>query len=59
MLIQGEFLDKNQVKVGANTYPAPPSLTFNKPFLPFEEAAQELKPTRATYLVESLTFEAL
>ena len=57
--IQGEFLDKNQVKVGANTYPAPPSLTFNKPFLPFEEAAQELKPIRATYLVESLTFEAL
>ena len=56
--IQGEFLDKNQVKVGANTYPAPPYLAFNKPFLPFEEAAQELKPTRATYLVESLTFEA-
>jgi methylmalonyl-CoA mutase len=56
--IQGEVLDKTQVKVGANAYAAPASLSYNKPLPPFEEAAHELKPTRATYLVESLTLDS-
>ncbi|MDA0315464.1 MAG: methylmalonyl-CoA mutase family protein [Bacteroidetes bacterium] len=56
--IQGELLDKARVKVGANAYAAPSSLTYNKPFSPFKEAAKELKPTRATYLVESLTLDS-
>jgi methylmalonyl-CoA mutase len=56
--IQGEVLDKTQVKVGANAYAAPASLSYNKAVPPFEEAAQELKPTRAAYLVESLTLDA-
>ncbi len=56
--IQGEVLDKTQVKVGANAYAAPASLSYNKPLPPFEEAAHELKPTRAAYLVESLTLDA-
>ena len=55
--IQGELLDKVQVKVGSNAYAAPASLTYNTPFSPFEEAAYELKPTRATYLVESVTLD--
>jgi hypothetical protein len=46
-----------QVKVGANAYAAPTSLTYNTPFSPFEEAAYELKPSRATYLVESVTLD--
>jgi methylmalonyl-CoA mutase len=57
--IQGELLDKTQVKVGANAYAAPASLSYNKPVPPFEEAANELKPTRATYLVESVTLDSL
>jgi methylmalonyl-CoA mutase len=56
--IQGEVLDKARVKVGANSFAAPASLTYNSPFTPFVEAAHELKPTRATYLVESLTLDA-
>lgn len=56
--IQGALLDKTQVKVGANAYAAPASLSFNKSLPPFEEAAHELKPTRAAYLVESLTLDA-
>ena len=56
--IQGALLDKTKVKVGANAYAAPVSLSYNKPLPPFEEAAQELKPTRAAYLVESLTLDA-
>jgi methylmalonyl-CoA mutase len=56
--IQGEVLDKARVKVGANSYTAPTSLTYNTPFAPFEEAAHELKPTRATYLVESVTLDS-
>jgi methylmalonyl-CoA mutase len=56
--IQGEVLDKARVKVGANAYTAPTSLTYNTPFAPFEEAAHELKPTRATYLVESVTLDS-
>lgn len=56
--IQGEVLDKTQVKVGANAYAAPVTLSYNKSLPPFEEAAQELKPTRAAYLVESLTLDA-
>jgi methylmalonyl-CoA mutase len=55
--IQGELLDKAKVKVGANAYVAPSSLTYNTPFFPFEEATHELKPTRATYLVESVTLD--
>ena len=55
--IQGEVLDKARVKVGANSYAAPASLTYNSPFTPFEEGTHELKPTRATYLVESLTLD--
>lgn len=57
--IQGALLDKTQVKVGANAYAAPASLSYNKPLPPFEEAAHELKPTRATYLVESVTLDSL
>jgi methylmalonyl-CoA mutase len=57
--IQGELLDKTQVKVGANAYAAPASLSYNKPVPPFEEAANELKPTRATYLVENVTLDSL
>jgi AcrR family transcriptional regulator len=49
--IQGALLDKTQVKVGANAYAAPAALSYNKPLPPFEEAAHELKPTRAAYLV--------
>ena len=56
--IQGALLDKTQVKVGANAYAAPAALSYNKPLPPFEEAAHELKPTRAAYLVESLTLDA-
>jgi hypothetical protein len=56
--IQGEVLDKARVKVGANSYAAPASLTYNSPFTLFEEAAHELKPTRATYLVESVTLDS-
>ena len=56
--IQGALLDKTQVKVGANAYAAPASLSYNKSVPPFEEAANELKPTRATYLVESVTLDA-
>jgi methylmalonyl-CoA mutase len=56
--IQGAILDKTQVKVGANAYAAPAALSYNKPLPPFEEAAHELKPTRAAYLVESLTLDA-
>jgi methylmalonyl-CoA mutase len=56
--IQGEVLDKARVKVGANAFTAPSSLTYNNPFTPFVEATHELKPTRATYLVESLTLDA-
>jgi methylmalonyl-CoA mutase len=56
--IQRELLDKTRLKVGANAYAAPSSLTYNSPFTPFVEAAHELKPTRATYLVESLTLDA-
>jgi methylmalonyl-CoA mutase len=55
--IQGEVLDKARLKVGANSYAAPATLTYNSPFTPFEEGTQELKPTRATYLVESLTLD--
>jgi hypothetical protein len=33
-------------------------LTYNSPFTPFEEGTHELKPTRASYLVESLTLDA-
>jgi methylmalonyl-CoA mutase len=55
--IQGEVLDKARVKVGANSYAAPASLTYNSPFNPFVEGTQDLKPTRATYLVESLTLD--
>ena len=57
--IQRELLDKTQVKVGANAYAAPASLSYNKPVPPFEEAANELKPTRATYLVESVSLDSL
>ncbi len=57
--VQGALLDKSQVKVGANAYAAPASLSYNKPVPPFEEAAHELKPTRATYLVESVTLDSL
>ncbi len=56
--IQGALLDKTQVKVGANAYAAPAALSNNKSFHPFEEAIHELKPTRAAYLVESLTLDA-
>ena len=56
--IQGALLDKTKVKVGANAYAAPATLSYNKPLPHFEEAAQELKPTRAAYLVESLTLDA-
>lgn len=56
--IQSELLDKTRMKVGANVYVAPISLTHNSPFTPFVEAAHELKPTRATYLVESLTLDS-
>lgn len=56
--IQGELLDKVQLKVGANAFTAPASLTYNRLFSPFEEAAHELKPTRATYLVESVTLDS-
>ena len=56
--IQGALLDKTQVKVGANSYTAPASLSYNKTVPPFEEAAQELKPTRAAYLVESVTLDS-
>jgi methylmalonyl-CoA mutase len=55
--IQGEVLDKARIKVGANAYTAPASLTYNSPFTPFEEATHELKPTRATYLIESVTLD--
>jgi len=55
--IQGEVLDKACVKVGANSYAAPTTLTYNSTFTPFVEAAHELKPTRATYLVESVTLD--
>ena len=57
--VQGALLDKTQVKVGANAYAAPASLSYNKPLPPFEEAANELKPTRATYLVESVILDSL
>jgi methylmalonyl-CoA mutase len=56
--IQRELLDKTRVKVGANAFTAPSSLTYNSPFTPFVEASHELKSTRATYLVESLTLDA-
>jgi len=56
--IQGELLDKTKVKVGANAYAAPATLSYNKSLPPFEEATHELKPTRAAYLVESLTLDA-
>lgn len=56
--IQRELLDKARLKVGANAFTAPSSLTYNSSFTPFVEATHELKPTRATYLVESLTFDA-
>ena len=56
--IQGKVLDKTQVKVGANVYAAPTALSYHKPFQPFEEKVHELKPTRAAYLVESLTLDS-
>jgi len=55
--IQVEILDKARIKVGANAYAAPATLTYNSPFTPFEEGTHELKPTRATYLVESVTLD--
>jgi methylmalonyl-CoA mutase len=55
--IQSRLLDGTSTKVGANSYQAPPSLTYNKAFVPFEEASYQLKPTRAAYLVERLTFD--
>jgi methylmalonyl-CoA mutase len=57
--IQGNLLDGTITKVGANSYQAPPSLTYNKALVPFEETSQQLKPTRAAYLVERQTIDSL
>ena len=56
--IQGHILDKISVKVGVNSFTAPPALSHNKPFRSLKEAAHELKPTRAAYLVERLILDA-
>jgi methylmalonyl-CoA mutase len=57
--IQASLLDGIGTKVGANSYQAPPSLTYNKALAPFEETSDQLKPTRAAYLVERLTIDSL
>ena len=57
--IQASLLDGTSTKVGANSYEAPPSLTYNKALAPFEETSYQLKPTRAAYLVERLTIDSL
>lgn len=57
--IQGSLLDGSSTKVGANSYQAPPSLTYNKALVTFEESSYELKPTRAAYLVERLTLDTI
>jgi methylmalonyl-CoA mutase len=57
--VQGSLLDGTSTKVGANSYQAPPSLTYNKVLAPFEESSYQLKPTRAAYLVERLTIDSL
>ena len=51
---------KNQLaKIGANKYPASEKLQKNLDLELFEEKMQELKPTRATYLVELQTLAQL
>ncbi|MBC6366957.1 methylmalonyl-CoA mutase family protein [Algoriphagus sp. AK58] len=54
-VIQIQVLENQTPKIGASKYPAPPSLQKNLELVPFEEKMHELKPTRATYLVELQT----
>ncbi len=53
--IQNQVFENQLVKIGANQYPAPPNLQKNLDLELFEEKMHELKPTRATYLVELQT----
>ena len=57
--IQNQVLENQLVKIGANKYPAPSSLQKNLDLELFEEKMHELKPTRATYLVELQTLAQL
>ena len=53
--IQTQVLENELIKIGANKYSAPPNLRENLEWEPFEEKMHQLKPTRATYLVELQT----
>lgn len=53
--IQNQVFENQLVKIGANQYPAPPKLQKNLGLELFEEKMHELKPTRATYLIELQT----
>ena len=53
--MQNQALENQLVKIGANKYPAPAKLEKSLEWEPFEEKMHELKPTRATYLVELQT----
>jgi methylmalonyl-CoA mutase len=53
--IQNQVLDNQLPRIGASTYPAPIALQKNLEWESFEEKMHELKPSRATYLVELQT----
>lgn len=57
--IQIRVLENEFPRIGASKYPAPAKLQKNLEWEPFEEKIHELKPTRATYLVELQTLAQL
>ncbi|GMQ27085.1 hypothetical protein Aoki45_37680 [Algoriphagus sp. oki45] len=53
--VQKEILDKSKTKIGVNIFPASEKLKNDLEFEIFEEKIHQLRPTRASYLVELQT----